>query len=79
MRAHQAPAAASFATSADLEAARFGEHCFKGDVATRYLSKYGETAALLATGAWAERKSDLVAAAILDWAKDNGESVYCHW
>ncbi len=72
----QAP---SFATDANLEAARFGEHVFKGEVATRYLSKYGETANLLADSAWTATKSDLVASAILDWARDNGASVYTHW
>ena len=75
----QAAAARSFAATADLQASGFGQHVFKGEVATRYLSKYGESAALLATGAWTEKKADIVAAAILDWATDNGASVYCHW
>jgi hypothetical protein len=72
-------AVAQFADDADLELARFGEHSFRGDVASRYLGKYGETAALLATSAWTANKSDIVAAALMDWAKDNGASVYCHW
>ena len=75
----QAAAAKSFAATADLQAARFGEHVFKGAVADKYLKKHGESSALLATPAWTEKKSDVVAAAILDWAKDNGASVYCHW
>jgi glutamine synthetase len=70
---------AQFSDDANLELSGFGEHCFKGDVANRYLGKYGETAALLDTPAWTEKKSDIVAAAILDWAKDNGASVFCHW
>ena len=47
-------------------------------MAERYLGKYGESAALLDTP-WMEKKSDVVAAAILDWAKDNGASTFCHW
>jgi hypothetical protein len=72
-------AVAQFCDDADLELARFGEHSFKGDVAGRYLGKYGETAALLSTSAWTANKSDIVAAALLDWARDNGASVYTHW
>ena len=75
----QAAAAKSFAATADLQGSGFGQHVFKGEVATKYLSKYGENASLLATGAWTEKKADVVAAAILDWATDNGASVYCHW
>lgn len=69
----------TFTATADLEAAAFGSLCFKGAVASKYLSKYGESAALLATPAWTADKSDVVASALLDWAKDNGASVYCHW
>ena len=68
-----------FEHDADLALARFGAHSFKGDVAGRYLARYGESAALLATPAWTADKADVVAAAMLDWAKDNGASVYCHW
>ena len=71
--------ASPFAETADLEAARFGSLCFKGAVAAKYLSKYGESDALLATSAWTESKSDVVASALLDWAKDNGASVFTHW
>ncbi len=74
-----APLAPRFCDNADLEAAKFGSHSFRGDVATKYLAKYGESAALLATAAWTATKSDVVASAMLDWAKDNGASVYCHW
>ena len=48
-------------------------------MADRYLKKYGESAALLANGAWTKDKADVVASAMLDWAKDNGASVYVHW
>ena len=68
-----------FCDDADLDAAGFGQHVFKGDVAAKYLSKYGESAALLDGHAWTATKSDAVASALLDWARDNGASVYCHW
>ena len=59
----------------------FGSACFKGAVADKYLSKYGESASLLANGKWTKdmAKADIVAKAVLDWAIDNGASVYCHW
>ena len=70
---------AQFSEDANLELSGFGEHVFKGAVAGRFLGKYGETAALLDTPAWTKDKSDVVAAALLDWARENGASVYCHW
>jgi hypothetical protein len=70
---------AQFSEDANLELSGFGEHVFKGAVAGRFLGKYGETAALLDTPAWTKDKSDIVAAALLDWARENGASVYCHW
>jgi glutamine synthetase len=59
----------------------YGAHCFKGAVADQYLSKYGESASLIANGDWTKSpaKADVVAKAVLDWAVDNGASVYCHW
>ena len=59
----------------------FGECCFKGAVANKYLSKYGESSKLLDDITWPtqEGKADIVAKAVLDWATDNGASVYCHW
>jgi len=70
---------AQFCDDADLDAAGFGQHVFKGDVASKYLSKYGESASLLETPAWTATKADTVASALLDWARDNGASVYTHW
>ena len=70
---------ATFAQHANLDLANFGAHSFKGDVASKYLGKYGESAALLATPAWTATKSDVVASAILDWARDNGASCFTHW
>ena len=72
-------ARATFAETADLEEASFGQHSFKGAVAQKYLAKHGESSKLLDTPAWTANKSDVVAAALLDWARDNGASVYCHW
>ena len=59
----------------------FGDHCFKGAVAKKYLQKYGESDKLLDDPTWPkqEGKADIVAKAVLDWATDNGASVYCHW
>ena len=64
-----------------MELSNYGAHCFKGAVADKYLKKQGESVALLATPAWtaSKEKADAVAAAIMDWARDNGASVYCHW
>ena len=59
----------------------FGDHCFKGAVAKKYLQKYGESDKLLNDPTWPQQagKPDVVAKAVLDWAVDNGASVYCHW
>ena len=59
----------------------FGDHCFKGAVAKKYLQKYGESDKLLDDPTWPQQegKADIVAKAVLDWATDNGASVYCHW
>jgi hypothetical protein len=70
---------AQFSDDANLELSGFGEHVFKGAVASRFLGKYGENATLLDTAAWTKDKSDIVASAILDWARENGASVYVHW
>ena len=68
-----------FSEDADLSTAGFGQARFAGEVAAKYLKKQGESAKLLDTPAWTANKSDAVAAAMLEWAKDNGASVYCHW
>jgi len=59
----------------------YGAACFRGAVAEKYLSKYGESAKLLEDQDWvkSELKADVVAKAVLDWAVENGASVYCHW
>jgi glutamine synthetase len=64
--------------SASLEG--YGQHLFKGKVAAPYLEKAGLPKDTLDTAAWTTNgKADKVAAAVLEWAKDNGASVYCHW
>ena len=60
---------AQFCEDADLDSAGFGAHCFKGDVASKYLSKYGESSELLDSAAWTANKSDVVANALLDWCE----------
>lgn len=74
-----APIQAIFSKTADVEASKFGQHVFRGAVAEKFLKKHGESAKLLETSSWTEKKSDTVAAALLDWARDNGASSYCHW
>eukprot|EP01050_Picozoa_sp_SAG11_P008862 SAG11_NODE_801_length_7112_cov_6.438329_9_plen_146_part_00 len=69
--AAQAPAAA-------VTIDHYGKHVFKGAVAEKYLSKYGESASLLNDYSWTSTKADTVAKAVLDWAIDNGADTYCH-
>lgn len=58
----------------------FGQHLFKGAVAEPYLEKQGLAKDTLSNGKWcSDGKADAVAAAVLDWARDNGASVYTHW
>jgi len=57
----------------------FGKALFKGTVADGYLKKHGADASLLDDPSWTANNADTVAAAVLDWALDNGANVYCHW
>ena len=58
----------------------FGDHLFKGSVAAPYLAKHGLSKDTIEIGKWpSDGTADKVAAAVLDWAKDNNASVYCHW
>mmetsp|Transcript_60321 Transcript_60321/g.127735 ORF Transcript_60321/g.127735 Transcript_60321/m.127735 type:complete len:771 (-) Transcript_60321:107-2419(-) len=59
----------------------YGEHLFKGAVATPYLRRYGLTPEDLASGSWVKdpAKADKMAKAVLDWGTDRGASVFCHW
>jgi glutamine synthetase len=58
-----------------------GANCFTGAVAEKYLSRQGASAAMLADPSWTEdeAKADIVAAAVLDWAVENGADLSCHW
>jgi len=58
----------------------YGGHLFKGAVAGPYLKKAGLPENTLESKDWTTNgDADKVAAAVLEWAKDNGASVYCHW
>eukprot|EP01038_Epipyxis_sp_PR26KG_P006842 gene6842-9366_t len=58
----------------------YGDHLFKGSVAAPYLKKQGLNANHLDSHKWTtDGSADKVAAAVLEWAKDNDASVYCHW
>jgi glutamine synthetase len=67
----------SFASLAAYE--EYGKQLFKGTVADKYLKAHGASAELLKDPSWTEHSSDVVAAAVLDWAIDNGADTYCHW
>mmetsp|Transcript_19699 Transcript_19699/g.17879 ORF Transcript_19699/g.17879 Transcript_19699/m.17879 type:complete len:698 (-) Transcript_19699:137-2230(-) len=58
----------------------YGKHLFKGAVAAPYLKAQGLPENTLESGSWTTNgNADKVAAAVLEWAKDNGASSYCHW
>eukprot|EP01041_Mallomonas_annulata_P007147 gene7147-14548_t len=58
----------------------YGQHLFKGAVAAPYLEKQGLPKNTLDGTTWTtDGNVDKVAAAVLEWARDNGASVYCHW
>jgi glutamine synthetase len=57
----------------------FGIHVFKGTVADEYLKKHGLDASVMKDPSWTKTHADTVAAAVLDWAIDNGANTYCHW
>jgi len=66
--------------STRIEVSQFGKHIFKGAIAAPYLEKQGLPGNTLESPAWVTNgMADKVAAAVLDWARDNGASVYCHW
>lgn len=49
-------------------------------MAAPYLKKHGVALETLESGKWTtDGSADAVAAAVLDWSRDNGASVYCHW
>ena len=71
-------AARALSQKASLEG--YGRHLFKGAVAAPYLESQGLPKNTLDGVKWTtDGNADKVAAAVLEWAKDNGASVYCHW
>lgn len=58
----------------------YGAHLFKGKVAGPYLTKQGLAADVLESPDWATNgNADKVAAAVLEWATENGAKNFCHW
>jgi len=59
----------------------YGEHLFKGAVADRYLVQAGLPEGTIEAGQWHKdtATADKVATAVMNWAVDNGASVFCHW
>jgi glutamine synthetase len=58
----------------------YGQHLFKGAVAAPYLKAQGLPTNTLEGTKWTtDGNADKVATAVMEWAKDNGASVYCHW
>lgn len=76
-----------FSKSANIKASTnpefkdYGKHVFTGNVADYYLKKNGSSKKLLANSDWItdRAKADIVAAAVLEWAVDNGAHTFCHW
>lgn len=63
-----------------LDFESFGKMLFKGEVAAKYMKKHGLPADTLDNPSWVTNGNiDKVAASLLDWARDNNASVYCHW
>ena len=67
------------ASPATLEG--YGTCVFKGAVADKYLKEQGFNSAMLKDVSWPkdEKKAKAVAAALLNWATDNGAKQYSHW
>nr|BAG39455.1 glutamine synthetase type III [Chaetoceros compressus] len=57
----------------------YGKHAFTGKVADEYLKKHGASGDILKDPSWTKNNADVVAAAVLDWAVDNGANTFCHW
>jgi len=57
----------------------YGKHVFTGKVADTYLKKHGVSGDVLKDASWTQNHADVVAAAVLDWAVDNGANTFCHW
>mmetsp|Transcript_20871 Transcript_20871/g.53836 ORF Transcript_20871/g.53836 Transcript_20871/m.53836 type:complete len:696 (-) Transcript_20871:78-2165(-) len=59
--------------------ASYGKNVFKGAVADKYLTKQGLPAGALNDYSWTKTSADKVAAAVGEWASDNGATSFCHW
>jgi len=59
--------------------AGYGKNQFAGKVADGYLQKQGLSVDDLKDPSWVTDKADGVAAAVLEWATDNGADTFCHW
>lgn len=57
----------------------YGKHVFTGKVADSYLQRQGSSGAILKDPSWVKSKSDIVAAAVLEWAVEHGATTFCHW
>jgi glutamine synthetase len=63
-----------------VDYSKYGTHLFKGHTAAPYLRRYGLSPSVLDGHEWVTNGNiDKVAAAILDWCRDNDASLYCHW
>jgi len=66
--------------SNSVDISGFGKGFFKGTVAAPYLQKHGLKADAVELGEWTiNGDADKMAAAVLDWARDNGASSFTHW
>ena len=54
----------------------YGSHLFSGSTADEYLKKQGLPAGTLNDPSWTTKSADKVAAAVMEWAHDNGASVF---
>jgi len=57
----------------------YGKNQFTGKVADGYLKKQGLSSDALKDPSWVTDQADKVAAAVLEWAIENGADTYCHW
>ena len=71
----QATSARAFMSEIDT----YGKNLFKGEVADTYLAKQGLPKGTLEDPTWTSKHADKVAAAVMEWGKDQGASVYTHW
>lgn len=72
--------ASSLKLSMSTDISKYGSKLFKGKVAKSYLNKAGLQDDCVEKAEWATNgDEDKMAAAILEWAKDNDATSICHW